>query len=171
MCQSCLVKRLGPFLSESKLSLNTQNFSFFFLHSFLSPKGKLEAFCDNLQHTTVPLMQPTIYIEDRDPIPEEQVKKKKKKGYFQWWASFLYPSPFQLLVQWPCLPKAGQVGSQCNFITALNEKIDVFSPWCSVRMYSPYWGEKKKKKRAPVFTCSYIYIIKNNWEKESSNTE
>ncbi|KAI6079299.1 Vezatin isoform X4 [Aix galericulata] len=35
-------------------------------------KGKLEAFCDNLQHTTVPLMQPTIYIEDRDPIPEEQ---------------------------------------------------------------------------------------------------
>ncbi|XP_035192874.1 vezatin isoform X1 [Oxyura jamaicensis] len=35
-------------------------------------KGKLEAFCDNLQRTTVPLMQPTIYIEDRDPIPEEQ---------------------------------------------------------------------------------------------------
>ncbi|XP_048799780.1 vezatin isoform X1 [Lagopus muta] len=35
-------------------------------------KGKLEASCDNLQHTSVPLIQPTVYIEDRDPIPEEQ---------------------------------------------------------------------------------------------------
>ncbi|OXB76914.1 UNVERIFIED_CONTAM: hypothetical protein H355_002385 [Colinus virginianus] len=35
-------------------------------------KGKLEASCDNLQHASVPLVQPAIYIEDRDPIPEEQ---------------------------------------------------------------------------------------------------
>ncbi|NXC49969.1 VEZA protein, partial [Penelope pileata] len=35
-------------------------------------KGKLEASCDNLQRTTVPLIQPTVYIENRDPIPEEQ---------------------------------------------------------------------------------------------------
>ncbi|POI35042.1 hypothetical protein CIB84_001206 [Bambusicola thoracicus] len=35
-------------------------------------KGKLEASCDNLQRTSVPLIQPTVYIEDRDPIPEEQ---------------------------------------------------------------------------------------------------
>ncbi|XP_076190916.1 vezatin isoform X5 [Aptenodytes patagonicus] len=35
-------------------------------------KGKLEVSCDNLQHTTVPLTQPAIYIENKDPIPEEQ---------------------------------------------------------------------------------------------------
>lgn len=35
-------------------------------------KGNLEASCDNLQRTSVPLIQPTVYIEDRDPIPEEQ---------------------------------------------------------------------------------------------------
>ncbi|XP_067168394.1 vezatin isoform X5 [Apteryx mantelli] len=35
-------------------------------------KGKLEASCDNVQHTTVPLIQPTLHIEDKDPIPEEQ---------------------------------------------------------------------------------------------------
>ncbi|NXO40430.1 VEZA protein, partial [Locustella ochotensis] len=35
-------------------------------------KGKIEVSCDNLQHTTVPLTQPTIYIENKDPIPEEQ---------------------------------------------------------------------------------------------------
>ncbi|XP_062441451.1 vezatin isoform X3 [Rhea pennata] len=35
-------------------------------------KGKLEASCDNLLHTTVPLIQPTLHIEDKDPIPEEQ---------------------------------------------------------------------------------------------------
>ncbi|NXL86550.1 VEZA protein, partial [Alectura lathami] len=35
-------------------------------------KGKLEASCDNLQSNAVPLIQPAVYIEDRDPIPEEQ---------------------------------------------------------------------------------------------------
>ncbi|XP_074758827.1 vezatin isoform X5 [Athene noctua] len=35
-------------------------------------KGKLEVSCDNLQRTTVPLTQPAIYIENKDPIPEEQ---------------------------------------------------------------------------------------------------
>ncbi|NXW47463.1 VEZA protein, partial [Nyctiprogne leucopyga] len=35
-------------------------------------KGKLEVSCDNLQHTTGPLTQPAIYIENKDPIPEEQ---------------------------------------------------------------------------------------------------
>ncbi|XP_027588032.1 vezatin isoform X3 [Pipra filicauda] len=37
-----------------------------------SKKGKIEVSCDNLQRTTVPLTQPTIYIENKDPIPEEQ---------------------------------------------------------------------------------------------------
>ncbi|NXP63580.1 VEZA protein, partial [Chloropsis cyanopogon] len=35
-------------------------------------KGKIEVSCDNLQHTTVPFTQPAIYIENKDPIPEEQ---------------------------------------------------------------------------------------------------
>ncbi|NWX14630.1 VEZA protein, partial [Aegotheles bennettii] len=35
-------------------------------------KGKLEVSSDNLQRTTVPLTQPAIYIENKDPIPEEQ---------------------------------------------------------------------------------------------------
>ncbi|XP_074683136.1 vezatin isoform X8 [Strix aluco] len=35
-------------------------------------KGKLEVSCDNLQRTTVPLTQPALYIENKDPIPEEQ---------------------------------------------------------------------------------------------------
>ncbi|KAM9578422.1 vezatin isoform 2-T2 [Guaruba guarouba] len=35
-------------------------------------KGKPEVSCDNLQRTTVPLTQPAIYIENKDPIPEEQ---------------------------------------------------------------------------------------------------
>ncbi|XP_039560109.1 vezatin isoform X5 [Passer montanus] len=35
-------------------------------------KGKIEVSCDNQQHTTVPLTQPAIYIENKDPIPEEQ---------------------------------------------------------------------------------------------------
>ncbi|NWW80056.1 VEZA protein, partial [Climacteris rufus] len=35
-------------------------------------KGKIEVSRDNLQHTTVPLTQPAIYIENKDPIPEEQ---------------------------------------------------------------------------------------------------
>ncbi|PKU47265.1 hypothetical protein llap_2441 [Limosa lapponica baueri] len=35
-------------------------------------KGKLEVSCDNLQRTAVPLTQPAIYIENKDPIPEEQ---------------------------------------------------------------------------------------------------
>ncbi|NWZ65045.1 VEZA protein, partial [Acrocephalus arundinaceus] len=35
-------------------------------------KGKIEVSCDNLQHTAVPLTQPAIYIENKDPIPEEQ---------------------------------------------------------------------------------------------------
>ncbi|NWS33248.1 VEZA protein, partial [Polioptila caerulea] len=35
-------------------------------------KGKIEVSCDNLQHTTVRLTQPAIYIENKDPIPEEQ---------------------------------------------------------------------------------------------------
>ncbi|KAI1239017.1 hypothetical protein IHE44_0012116 [Lamprotornis superbus] len=35
-------------------------------------KGKIEVSCDNLQHATVPLKQPAIYIENKDPIPEEQ---------------------------------------------------------------------------------------------------
>ncbi|KAM6419029.1 vezatin isoform 4-T4 [Pluvialis apricaria] len=35
-------------------------------------KGKLEVSCDNLQRSTVPLTQPAIYIENKDPIPEEQ---------------------------------------------------------------------------------------------------
>ncbi|NXD09598.1 VEZA protein, partial [Nothocercus nigrocapillus] len=35
-------------------------------------KGKLEASWDSLQHTAAPLMQPTLHIEDKDPIPEEQ---------------------------------------------------------------------------------------------------
>ncbi|NWW41194.1 VEZA protein, partial [Panurus biarmicus] len=38
--------------------------------------SKIEVSCDNLQHTTVPLTQPAIYIENKDPIPEEQKKKK-----------------------------------------------------------------------------------------------
>ncbi|XP_027535711.1 vezatin isoform X4 [Neopelma chrysocephalum] len=37
-----------------------------------SKKGKIEVSCDNLQRTTVPLAQPAIYIENKDPIPEEQ---------------------------------------------------------------------------------------------------
>ncbi|NXF05105.1 VEZA protein, partial [Smithornis capensis] len=37
-----------------------------------SQKGKIEVSCDNLQRTTVPLTQPAIYIENKDPIPEEQ---------------------------------------------------------------------------------------------------
>ncbi|XP_051639992.1 vezatin isoform X2 [Manacus candei] len=37
-----------------------------------SKKGKIEVSCDNLQRTTVPLTQPAIYIENKDPIPEEQ---------------------------------------------------------------------------------------------------
>ncbi|XP_068794041.1 vezatin isoform X2 [Struthio camelus] len=35
-------------------------------------KGKLEASCDNIQRSTVPLIQPALHIEDKDPIPEEQ---------------------------------------------------------------------------------------------------
>ncbi|NXW80236.1 VEZA protein, partial [Hirundo rustica] len=35
-------------------------------------KGKIEVSCDSLQHTTIPLTQPAIYIENKDPIPEEQ---------------------------------------------------------------------------------------------------
>ncbi|XP_054242732.1 vezatin [Indicator indicator] len=35
-------------------------------------KGKPEVSCDSLQHPAVPLPQPAIYIENRDPIPEEQ---------------------------------------------------------------------------------------------------
>ncbi|KAM6093039.1 vezatin isoform 2-T2 [Theristicus caerulescens] len=35
-------------------------------------KGKLEVSCENLQRTTVPLTQPAIHIENKDPIPEEQ---------------------------------------------------------------------------------------------------
>ncbi|NXP75879.1 VEZA protein, partial [Ramphastos sulfuratus] len=35
-------------------------------------KGKAEVSCDSLQRTAVPLTQPAIYIENRDPIPEEQ---------------------------------------------------------------------------------------------------
>ncbi|XP_069709395.1 vezatin isoform X2 [Phaenicophaeus curvirostris] len=35
-------------------------------------KGKLEVSHDNLQRTAVPLTQPAIYIENKDPIPEEQ---------------------------------------------------------------------------------------------------
>uniref|UniRef100_A0A8C6ZQJ8 Vezatin n=1 Tax=Nothoprocta perdicaria TaxID=30464 RepID=A0A8C6ZQJ8_NOTPE len=35
-------------------------------------KGQLEASWDNIQHTAVPLMQPALHIEDKDPIPEEQ---------------------------------------------------------------------------------------------------
>lgn len=83
-------------MTESKISLNTQNSFFFFPSSlcFLSPEGKLEASCDNLQHTSVPLIQPTVYIEDRDPIPEEQVKKSRIIQIKNW-ALFL----FQLLVQ------------------------------------------------------------------------
>ncbi|NWI50241.1 VEZA protein, partial [Calyptomena viridis] len=37
-----------------------------------SQKGKIEVSCDNLQRTTVPLTRPAIYIENKDPIPEEQ---------------------------------------------------------------------------------------------------
>ncbi|XP_050179810.1 vezatin isoform X4 [Myiozetetes cayanensis] len=37
-----------------------------------STKGKIEVSCDNLQRTTVPLTQPAIHIENKDPIPEEQ---------------------------------------------------------------------------------------------------
>ncbi|XP_063178847.1 vezatin isoform X4 [Chroicocephalus ridibundus] len=35
-------------------------------------KGKLEVSCDSLQRTAVPLTQPAVYIENKDPIPEEQ---------------------------------------------------------------------------------------------------
>ncbi|NWW88042.1 VEZA protein, partial [Rhynochetos jubatus] len=35
-------------------------------------KGKLEVSSDNLQRTAVPLTQPAIYIENKDPVPEEQ---------------------------------------------------------------------------------------------------
>ncbi|XP_069629605.1 vezatin isoform X5 [Haliaeetus albicilla] len=35
-------------------------------------KGKLEVSCDNLQRTTLPVRQPAIFIENKDPIPEEQ---------------------------------------------------------------------------------------------------
>ncbi|NXG41424.1 VEZA protein, partial [Psilopogon haemacephalus] len=35
-------------------------------------KGKSEVSCESLQRTAVPLAQPAIYIENRDPIPEEQ---------------------------------------------------------------------------------------------------
>ncbi|XP_067998960.1 vezatin isoform X2 [Melanerpes formicivorus] len=35
-------------------------------------KGKPEVPCASLQHTAVPLSQPAIYIENRDPVPEEQ---------------------------------------------------------------------------------------------------
>lgn len=35
-------------------------------------KGKAEVACENPRCTTVPLMQPTLHIADKDPIPEEQ---------------------------------------------------------------------------------------------------
>ncbi|XP_026549686.1 vezatin isoform X1 [Notechis scutatus] len=35
-------------------------------------KGKPEPFCENKHCPTVPLMQPTVHIEDKDPVPEEQ---------------------------------------------------------------------------------------------------
>ncbi|XP_008588600.1 PREDICTED: vezatin isoform X3 [Galeopterus variegatus] len=35
-------------------------------------KGKPEVACENPHCTVVPLMQPTVHIVDRDPIPEEQ---------------------------------------------------------------------------------------------------
>ncbi|ETE62338.1 Vezatin [Ophiophagus hannah] len=35
-------------------------------------KGKSEPFCENKHCPTVPLMQPTVHIEDKDPVPEEQ---------------------------------------------------------------------------------------------------
>ncbi|NXU57182.1 VEZA protein, partial [Turnix velox] len=35
-------------------------------------KGKLEVSFDNLPRTAVPLTQPAVYIENKDPIPEEQ---------------------------------------------------------------------------------------------------
>ncbi|NWI89508.1 VEZA protein, partial [Pitta sordida] len=37
-----------------------------------SQKGKIEVSFDNLQRTTVPLTRPAVYIENKDPIPEEQ---------------------------------------------------------------------------------------------------
>ncbi|XP_008685924.1 vezatin isoform X9 [Ursus maritimus] len=36
-------------------------------------KGKPEIVCENPRCTVVPLMQPTLHIADKDPIPEEQV--------------------------------------------------------------------------------------------------
>ncbi|KAM6291707.1 vezatin isoform 3-T3 [Porphyrio hochstetteri] len=42
-------------------------------------KGKLEVSCDNLQRTTVPLTQPAIYIENKDPIPEEQEERERQE--------------------------------------------------------------------------------------------
>ncbi|KAG8137976.1 hypothetical protein E2320_003918 [Naja naja] len=35
-------------------------------------KGKSEPFCENKHCPIVPLMQPTVHIEDKDPVPEEQ---------------------------------------------------------------------------------------------------
>uniref|UniRef100_A0A2D4IMT6 Vezatin n=1 Tax=Micrurus lemniscatus lemniscatus TaxID=129467 RepID=A0A2D4IMT6_MICLE len=35
-------------------------------------KGQSEPFCENKHCPTVPLMQPTVHIEDKDPVPEEQ---------------------------------------------------------------------------------------------------
>ncbi|XP_015668207.1 vezatin isoform X2 [Protobothrops mucrosquamatus] len=35
-------------------------------------KGKSEPSCENKHCTTVPLTQPTVHIEDKDPVPEEQ---------------------------------------------------------------------------------------------------
>uniref|UniRef100_A0A8C5RFM5 Vezatin n=1 Tax=Laticauda laticaudata TaxID=8630 RepID=A0A8C5RFM5_LATLA len=35
-------------------------------------KGKPEPFCENKHCPTVPLMQATVHIEDKDPVPEEQ---------------------------------------------------------------------------------------------------
>ncbi|XP_062989832.1 vezatin isoform X2 [Elgaria multicarinata webbii] len=35
-------------------------------------KGKSEPSCENKHCTTIPLLQPAVHIEDKDPIPEEQ---------------------------------------------------------------------------------------------------
>lgn len=41
-------------------------------YTFLLP-GKSEPSCENKHCTMVPLKQPTVHIEDKDPVPEEQV--------------------------------------------------------------------------------------------------
>lgn len=59
------------------------------------PEGKPGVACENPHCTAAPLLRPTLHIEDRDPIPEEQVRGKERH-----WLPLKKPSIYNLPVAW-----------------------------------------------------------------------